>query len=302
MFSFFNIPPAQFQPASRFYSTTEFSSLSKLLNQLIDQETKLKNDVLNIEKKRQAGVSIPDNTVDEKKLRLITAYLEMAANIITAFNQTPTVDTEQDVLEQLRFCCRMIFINEKFFDGEVAAILMTSHSDSNATSSSTASTTTTAEDEADNVAGFPDFSISDTNSLKKAILDFGSYLADMIATPTSFQIINKIRIELKNTISNLCHKIQLKEDDLITCYDFYEILGLSSEASLVDINAAYTQLEFHYNPGRNYNKTSAEMAVINTKYLDIVTAKDTLTNPDKKADYDQKCTSTKSSHFLPRHN
>jgi curved DNA-binding protein CbpA len=63
--------------------------------------------------------------------------------------------------------------------------------------------------------------------------------------------------------------------------DYYKILGVSPDASHCEIKAAYRTLAFRYHPDRNHNNVEA-----NQKMMEINVANDTLSNPDKRKQYD----------------
>ncbi|MDJ0816497.1 MAG: DnaJ domain-containing protein [Desulfobacterales bacterium] len=64
--------------------------------------------------------------------------------------------------------------------------------------------------------------------------------------------------------------------------DFYQVLGVESDASVSKIKEAYRQLAFKYHPDRNRGDSVAadRMKKINEAYA-------VLSNPSKKAEYDQ---------------
>ena len=63
--------------------------------------------------------------------------------------------------------------------------------------------------------------------------------------------------------------------------DYYEVLGLSKGASEDEIKKAYRQLAKKYHPDINKEPGAEE------KFKEINEAYDTLSDPDKKARYDQ---------------
>ncbi len=63
--------------------------------------------------------------------------------------------------------------------------------------------------------------------------------------------------------------------------DYYKLLGVAQDASLCEIKQAYRTLAFRYHPDRNHNNIEA-----NQKMMEINVANDTLSNPDKRKQYD----------------
>ncbi|MBO6079393.1 MAG: DnaJ domain-containing protein, partial [Bacteroidales bacterium] len=64
--------------------------------------------------------------------------------------------------------------------------------------------------------------------------------------------------------------------------DYYEVLGVTKEASADEIKKAYRKLAMKYHPDRNPGDKEAE-----EKFKEAAEAYDVLSNPDKKARYDQ---------------
>ena len=64
--------------------------------------------------------------------------------------------------------------------------------------------------------------------------------------------------------------------------DYYEILGVSRGASDDDVKKAYRKLAVQYHPDKNPGKKEAE-----EKFKEISEAYEVLSDPDKRANYDQ---------------
>lgn len=64
--------------------------------------------------------------------------------------------------------------------------------------------------------------------------------------------------------------------------DYYEVLGVSKNASADELKKAYRKLALQYHPDRNPGDKEAE-----EKFKEAAEAYDVLSNPDKKARYDQ---------------
>jgi len=68
----------------------------------------------------------------------------------------------------------------------------------------------------------------------------------------------------------------------LTKRDYYEVLGLKKEATPEEIKKAYRKLALKYHPDRNSSDSNAE-----DKFKEINEAYQVLSNPEKKARYDQ---------------
>ena len=68
----------------------------------------------------------------------------------------------------------------------------------------------------------------------------------------------------------------------MTKRDYYEVLGLKKEATPEEIKKAYRKLALKYHPDRNSSDSNAE-----DKFKEINEAYQVLSNPEKKARYDQ---------------
>ena len=64
--------------------------------------------------------------------------------------------------------------------------------------------------------------------------------------------------------------------------DFYEVLGVDKKATADEIKKAYRKKAIQYHPDRNPGDKEAE-----EKFKEAAEAYDVLSNPDKRARYDQ---------------
>lgn len=75
--------------------------------------------------------------------------------------------------------------------------------------------------------------------------------------------------------------------------DYYTILGLKKDASLIEIKSAFRKLAKVYHPDKNPNKENAKLLFEN-----ILIAYSTLSNPSKKRRYDQLHFNNAQSHSV----
>ena len=68
----------------------------------------------------------------------------------------------------------------------------------------------------------------------------------------------------------------------MTDKDFYQILGVSRDASDSEIKKAYRKLAVKYHPDKNPNNPEAE-----ERFKEISAAFDILKDPEKRSKYDQ---------------
>ncbi|MDD3211605.1 DnaJ domain-containing protein, partial [Bacteroides graminisolvens] len=64
--------------------------------------------------------------------------------------------------------------------------------------------------------------------------------------------------------------------------DYYEVLGVSKDATADQIKKAYRKKAIEFHPDKNPGDKTAE-----EKFKEAAEAYDVLSNPDKKARYDQ---------------
>lgn len=69
--------------------------------------------------------------------------------------------------------------------------------------------------------------------------------------------------------------------------DYYEVLGVSKNATADELKKAYRKLAIKYHPDRQQDKTEAEKKEAEEKFKEAAEAYDVLSNPDKRARYDQ---------------
>lgn len=69
--------------------------------------------------------------------------------------------------------------------------------------------------------------------------------------------------------------------------DYYEVLGVSKDASANDIKKAYRKLAIQYHPDKQHDKSDAEKKEAEEKFKEAAEAYSVLSDPDKKSRYDQ---------------
>ena len=69
--------------------------------------------------------------------------------------------------------------------------------------------------------------------------------------------------------------------------DYYEVLGVAKGASADEIKAAYRKLAIKWHPDKWVDGTDAEKKTAEEKFKEASEAYSVLSDPDKKAKYDQ---------------
>ena len=69
--------------------------------------------------------------------------------------------------------------------------------------------------------------------------------------------------------------------------DYYEVLGVSKNATPEELKKAYRKLAIKYHPDRQQGKTDAEKKEAEEKFKEAAEAYDVLSHPDKRQRYDQ---------------
>lgn len=69
--------------------------------------------------------------------------------------------------------------------------------------------------------------------------------------------------------------------------DYYEVLGVAKNATADELKKAYRKLAIKYHPDRQQGKSDAEKKEAEDKFKEAAEAYDVLSNPDKRARYDQ---------------
>ena len=69
--------------------------------------------------------------------------------------------------------------------------------------------------------------------------------------------------------------------------DYYEVLGVAKTATADELKKAYRKKAIQYHPDRQQDKTEAEKKEAEEKFKEAAEAYEVLSNPDKRARYDQ---------------
>ncbi len=69
--------------------------------------------------------------------------------------------------------------------------------------------------------------------------------------------------------------------------DYYEVLGVAKTATADELKKAYRKKAIQYHPDRQQDKSEAEKKEAEEKFKEAAEAYDVLSNPDKRARYDQ---------------
>ena len=69
--------------------------------------------------------------------------------------------------------------------------------------------------------------------------------------------------------------------------DYYEVLGVDKNATADDLKKAYRKLAIQYHPDKQQGKSDAEKKAAEEKFKEAAEAYNVLSDPDKRARYDQ---------------